>query len=151
MTARTYIPASDAMAGVRSVDPALTFTGFGPLPAVEATSHGGPWDRTGDVRTLTFSDGTTARETITSTGAPAHYSYRLDGLSNVLGRLVHHAESSWRFIPETEGSRWEWTFTFATKRYRTTLLRVAILPLWTRYMTRILARTVREVKTRFNV
>jgi hypothetical protein len=134
-----------------ALDPTRTLTGFGPLPAVITTTHHGSWQEAGDARTVTFSDGSTACEVITDHHAPDVYAYRLTKLSGVLGHLAQHADSAWHFTADGASTRCEWSFTFIAKPGRGTVIRLALLPVWTAYMRKVLRSTTTAVHSSPNV
>jgi hypothetical protein len=142
--------AKNVYRAIVALDPALTLTGYGLIPAVTTTTHQGSWQTVGDTRSVTFSDGSSAREVITTLQAPHIYAYRLTELTGVLGHLVQHADSSWNFTQEGASTHCEWNFTFTAKPRRAALIRFALLPIWTAYMRKVLQNTTEAVHKSLN-
>lgn len=60
------VPKEQAFCGIMPIDLSSIFTGFGPLPAVTGvTDQVGGWDAAGQTRSVTLSDGSSAKEEIT--------------------------------------------------------------------------------------
>ena len=78
---------------------------WGPVPGVTGTADlTGPWDTPGSERTVLLEDGSTAHEQVLTWERPERFEYRVDRLSNPLGRLVDHALGSWEFSATGRGS-----------------------------------------------
>ena len=110
---------------------------WGPIPAVVGTRDlTGPWDTPGSERTVVLDDGSTARERVLVWERPMRFEYRVDRLTNPLGRLVDHAIGSWEFSETGNGSSaFRWTYTFHTRRLPAALaLGVVVRTAWARYM-----------------
>lgn len=117
--------------------------GYGPLPAVVATSgQTAPWDQVGTSRTVHLADRTTAREAVTACEAPAYFAYRVSDITHpLLRRLVREADGQWWFTdaPPTADGRlatrvvWRYTFT-ARSRAAAVALRPIAAVLWRGYM-----------------
>lgn len=101
-------------------------TGYGPLPAVVATSErSGPWTEPGSMRVVHCADGSTAREQVTHHVAPSAFAYRVWGFSHpVLRMLAIEARGQWAFLGIDGSTRVEWTYTFVARH------RAAVGPLW---------------------
>lgn len=134
-----------------AVDLSKIFTGYLFLPAVvEVQNQTGPWDHVGVSRNPVFADGKGAFERITAYNPPTYFDYDVSKFTNVLGRLVHGAHGSWTFSSgksaDRETTLIEWTYAFNPRPLRGPIVRLAIAPIWRRYMRRALALTVREVE-----
>ncbi|MEJ2286832.1 MAG: hypothetical protein P8X85_24955 [Desulfobacterales bacterium] len=71
------------------IDLPLIFTGYGPLPAVNcAKKQTGGLNKAGQTRTVTLSDGSTARERLTKYDHPHYFSYTVSDFSGVLRFLT---------------------------------------------------------------
>ncbi len=124
--------------------------GYGPLPAVVATSgQTAPWDQVGASRTVHLADRTTAREAVTACEAPAYFAYRVSDITHpLLRRLARGATGQWWFTdaPPTADGRpatrvvWRYTFT-ARSRVASAALRPIAAVLWRGYMRVGLAAT----------
>jgi Polyketide cyclase / dehydrase and lipid transport len=77
----------------------------------------------------------TAHEQVLTWERPERFEYRVDRLSNPLGRLIDHALGSWEFSATERGSRFVWTYSFtSTRRLSAALLRPFTATTWARYM-----------------
>lgn len=109
---------------------------WGPVPAVVGTrENSGPWDTPGSRRTVVLGDGSTAREQVLVWERPARFEYRVDELTNPLGRLVDHAVGEWLFTAHGGSSSFQWTYTFHWSRPGAGIVLRAFVPTaWARYM-----------------
>ena len=122
---------------------------WGPVPGVRGTSgNTGPWDTPGSSRTVLLEDGSTARETVLRWERPATFAYRVEAMTNPLGRLVDHAHGRWEFTPMAGGgSRFAWTYRFTPRsRFAAPLIRVFVWAAWARYMAGCADRSVALAK-----
>jgi len=109
---------------------------WGPVPGVTGTAElTGPWDTPGSERTVLLEDGSSAHEQVLTWERPGRFEYRVDRLSNPLGRLVDHALGSWEFSATGRGSRFVWTYSFTSpRRLSAAPLRLFTATAWARYM-----------------
>jgi hypothetical protein len=109
---------------------------YGPIPGVRGTADNtGPWDTPGSSRTVLLEDGSTAREQVLAWERPRRFEYRVDRLSNPLGRLVDHAVGSWAFAENARGSEFTWMYAFVpAARPAAPVLRAFVALAWARYM-----------------
>jgi hypothetical protein len=124
------------------------FTGYGPLPAVARTSgESGVWDHVGATRTVELTDGSSAREEITSYDEPQHFGYRLSRFSGSLRFLISHVDGAWWFTEPVAGrTNIRWTYTFHPRAARALVARAAIGPLWSRYARQTLAMAIERAE-----
>ncbi len=117
---------------------------WGPVPGVAGTADlTGPWDTPGSERTVLLEDGSTAHEQVLTWERPERFEYRVDGLSNPLGRLIDHALGSWEFSATDRGSRFVWTYSFISRRrLSAALLRLFTATAWAGYMGQCADRCV---------
>lgn len=89
-------------------------TGYGPLPAVVATSGlTGPWSSVGSQRVTHLADGSTAREQVTHYERPGRFAYRIWEFDHpILKRLATSGRGDWTFEQLPQGTRVVWTYTF---------------------------------------
>jgi hypothetical protein len=89
-------------------------TGYGLLPAVVKTSgNTGPWDRPGSSRTVHLSDGTTAREEVTTYRRPEYFAYKTSEYTFALRFLATGATGEWwRMLPAWRHPGGHWVFRF---------------------------------------
>jgi hypothetical protein len=117
------------------IDLSLIFTGWGPFPAVRGVKNQtGAWDHAGASRNPDLSDGSTVNETLTEYTPGDSFAYELIDFTNVLGRITHGVRGELTFTPDHGGTVIRWTYEFKPKRGRSLLLRLALAPLWRRYM-----------------
>jgi len=118
-------------------------TGFGPVPAVVATSEqSGPWDVPGSRRTVHLADGSTAHERVTSCERPAGFGYTVDGFSGPVRHLAREGRGAWTFTAagaaETDV---RWTYTFEARSRAAALVLTPVVKLaWRGFMRRALER-----------
>lgn len=94
------------------------FTGYGPLPAVIKVCHQtGSWDAEGQTRTVVFSDGSTAQESLTCFEHPHHFAYSIEHFTGMLRFLVKGAHGEWWFekAPDQSTTAIRWRYTFLAK------------------------------------
>jgi hypothetical protein len=125
------------------------FRGFGPLPAVVATTdQTGEWDHVGVSRVVKLSDGRKVNERITAYDPPRYFAYRVGPFeAGPLRRLIVDAHGEWWFTardPATTAIRW--TYTFRPRRYATPVVRLLIAPLWRGYAKRVIALAIDQVE-----
>jgi carbon monoxide dehydrogenase subunit G len=85
------------------------FTGFGPIPAVEAITLHAPL-AVGSTRELRNGDGSRLLERVTALQAPQHHAYTLTGLRPPLAWLARAGHADWRFVPTAGGTRVRWRY-----------------------------------------
>lgn len=126
------------------VDVATVFTGRGILPAIDAVTNGpSGWTGPGSTRTLSFSDGGTAREHLTDYQPAVRYGYDITNFTNVLRFLVSGARCEWHYRPDGKGgTAIQWQFAFHPLPGRRGIVRVVLAPRWKRYMDEILRRVI---------
>lgn len=98
---------------VATIDIKRVFTGHGFLPAVVATGDVvGEWPSAGANRKVVFSDGSKARERITSFDFP-FFVHTIKFESGPYSQAVDHIDGFWSFYGISDGAtsiRWEYTF-----------------------------------------
>jgi len=100
------------------IDLRLIFTGYGPLPAVSGVQNQtGGWNEAGQTRTVTLSDGSTARELLTKYNHPHYFSYTVSDFSGVLRFLTVSANGEWWFEtnPSSGATYVKWSYTFNSR------------------------------------
>ena len=121
-------------------------TGYGPLPAVVATSDTtGPWDRPGSARVVHLADGSTLREQVTAYRRPGYFSYRVWAFDNpVINSLASGGRGEWIFTDVPGGTHVRWTYAFKRRSVLAGVpLSLVIHTLWRGYMDVCLANTRR--------
>lgn len=130
------------------IDLSLVFGGWGPFPGVRgASNQTGAWDHVGASRNPDLTDGSTATETLVEYTVGHSFAYELTGFTNALGRLVRGVRGEWTFTPDGEGTLIRWTYEFKPRPGCWALIRLALAPLWRRYMVCGLAATVSAVES----
>lgn len=143
-------PMKDAFGHIGPIDLTTIFTGYGPLPAVSGTrDQTGRWDTAGRSRTVLFSDGASARESLTGYEFPRRFAYHLDGFTGVLGLLASEAQGEWDFQQSPDGTATTvvWRYEFVSRnRWLAPVLKLFVNSLWSGYMLRALSLTKDQVE-----
>ncbi|WP_431095420.1 SRPBCC family protein [Polaromonas aquatica] len=132
------------------IDLTTIFTGFGPLPSVTGSlNQTGPWDAAGRSRTVVFSDGSSARETLTNYEYPSRFAYRITEFTGVLRFLATEARGEWWFesVPGRSATSVRWRYEFIS---RSILLKPLVSlftrSLWRGYMRKALYLSKAQVE-----
>ena len=132
---RTGLAPRRAFEIIAPIDLSLIFKGWGPFPAVRGVKNQtADWDHVGPSRHPELSDGSTATETLTEYTRGQSFAYELVDFTNMLGKLVHGIRGEWTFTPDGNGTVIRWTYEFKPLPRREGLVRIAVAPLWRRYM-----------------
>ena len=153
-TAQTTINAARAQAfgHIVPIDLSSIFTGFGPLPSVLRTlDETGPWDSAGRSRTVVFSDGSSATESLTGYDFPNSFEYRITGFTGVLKYLATEAQGKWWFESTAEpGTTVRWRYEFVSRfALFTPLVSLFTKQLWRGYMGKALNLSKTQVEAEF--
>jgi hypothetical protein len=102
------------------------------VAGVAGTEQRSTWgaDGIGQERTIRFTDGATARETLTELARPHHFSYRLDAFTGLLKPLLGHVEGRWSFAPAGTGTRVTWSWDVTPASSAASLAMPALRTLW---------------------
>lgn len=135
-------PKAKAFRHIVPIDLASIFTGYGPLPSVaETRNQTGPWNAAGRSRTVVFSDGSSAMETLTAYDDANRFSYRITGFTGVLRFLASEARGEWWFKSTSTGQAtlvtWRYEFVGRSKWLKP-LVSLFTKRLWRGYMERAL-------------
>jgi hypothetical protein len=132
------------------IDLTSIFTGYGPLPAVTGVQNQtGAWNAAGQTRTVTFSDGSSAREQLTKYEHPHYFSYMLSDFSGVLGFLSMSANGAWWFEtnPSTGTTLIKWSYVFnARSLFTGPILWLITNFLWRGYMHKALMLSKSQIE-----
>jgi hypothetical protein len=151
-TVSTTIDASieDAFRQIVPIDLRSIFTGHGPLPSVTQTrDQSGAWDAAGRTRTVVFSDGSTARESLTAYESPHRFAYTIDRFTGVLRLLASEARGEWWFerVPGRNATAIRWRYEFVSKsKLLKPLVGLFTRLLWRGYMSKALALSKAQVE-----
>lgn len=132
------------------IDLASIFTGYGPLPSIRETlKETGPWDAAGQSRTVVFSDGSSASETLTSYEYPSRFAYRITDFTGVLRFLAIEARGEWWFESVAGGNatsvRWRYEF-ISRSAILKPLVSLFTRSLWRGYMGKALRLSRAQVE-----
>jgi hypothetical protein len=140
------VSAQQVFHAVVPIDLSLTFTGWGPLPALTGVKdQTGAWDHVGAHRRPQFSDGGEAFEEITSYDAPRYFDYQISGFTNAMKRFVARVKGSWLFTDTPAGTEIVWTYTFYPLPRRRLAVRF-LAAVYVFYMRKAMRLTVQEVQ-----
>lgn len=141
--ARSSLTPRRALEVIGPIDLPATWAGWGPFPAIVGVQdQTGGWDAVGQSRHPQLGDGSTVTETIVEFTDGVGFAYELTGFTNVFNRLIKGVRGEWAFTSDGTGSYIRWTWEFRARFGRRPLVAGVIVPLWTRYMRRIIAATV---------
>ncbi|MEO8388415.1 SRPBCC family protein [Polaromonas sp.] len=143
-------PKEKAFLHIVPIDLASIFTGYGPLPSVtETLKQTGPWDAAGRSRTVVFSDGSSAEETLTSYEYPNRFTYRITEFTGVLRLLASEARGEWWFesVPGRSATSVRWRYEFISRsKILKPLVSLFTRSLWRGYMGKALRLSKAQVE-----
>ncbi|WP_411880844.1 SRPBCC family protein [Polaromonas sp. YR568] len=152
VTTSIEAPAEKAFLHIVPIALASIFTGYGPLPSVTGTlDETGPWDAAGRSRTVVFSDGSSARETLVSYEYPSRFAYRITGFTGVLRFLASEAHGEWWFesVPGRSATSVRWRYEFISRSgILKPLVGLFTRTLWRGYMGKALRLARAQVEAR---
>ena len=129
-------------------DPSRMFQPVGGLPGVAAVRFDvGSWRNLGDARTITLTDGSTAREELTAVAPPHSFTYTVSAYTSILRLLVVRGESTFRCIPAKNGGTeiiWSYAYTPQSVLVQPLVWLIRVL-LWERYMTAAMNRMMSDI------
>jgi hypothetical protein len=129
-------------------DATRIFRPVGGLPGVAAVRfHAGSWGQTGDSRTITLTDGSSAREALTAVAAPHAFTYTVNAYTSVLRLLVTRGESTFRCSPASHGGtdiHWTYAYTPRSAFVRPLVWLIRVF-LWERYMKAAFNRLLSDI------
>jgi hypothetical protein len=108
------VPRTELFAWMGPLELSRILLGYGPLPAVTATSdQTRPWPQVGSARTVHLADGSSAREEITAAETPSFFAYHVGDFTSAVRHLTNGARGRWWFddvAGDATHVRWEYTF-----------------------------------------
>jgi hypothetical protein len=132
------------------IDLASIFTGYGPLPSVTGTQNQtGAWDAAGQTRTVTLSDGSPARELLTSYEYPHYLSYTVSGFTGALRLFTTSANGEWWFDtnPSSSATSVKWRYAFNSRSvFAAPILWLIANFLWRGYMRKALMLSKAQIE-----
>jgi hypothetical protein len=144
------VPREQAFLGIVPIDLRSIFTGFGPLPTVTGvTDQVGGWDATGQTRSVTLSDGSSAKEEITGYKNPHYFSYTVSGFTGIFRFLTTSANGEWWFEPVLEGKTLiKWRYAYHSRNVAAiSLLWLIVNVFWRGYMKKALSLSKRQIES----
>lgn len=144
--ARSPLPPAELLERIAAFPIPEMFVGWRMFPAVTAVDDA-VWDHVGATRVHRLADGGEVTETMVEYTAGHGFAYELIGFTDVFGRLVHGVRGEWSFAPDGTGSIARWTWEFAPRPLRRTLMALVVGPLWERYMRRMITAVTATVST----
>jgi hypothetical protein len=142
--ARSPLPPAVLLERVAAFPIPEMFVGWRVFPAVMSVDEV-DWDRVGASRVHRLADGGSVTETMIEWTTGRGFAYELLGFTDVFGRLVHGVRGEWSVSPDGSGSIARWTWEFAPRRFRRTLMALVVGPLWEAYMRRMITAVAAEV------
>jgi hypothetical protein len=143
-------PTEVAFKHIVPIDLPSIFTGYGPLPSVIRTrDQTGSWDAAGRSRTVEFSDGSSARESLTGYEYPNRFTYRIDRFTGVLRFLATEALGEWTFerVPGSHSTKVRWSYEFVSRaKILQPLVGLFTQKLWRGYMSNALSLSKAQVE-----
>ncbi|HEX5738315.1 MAG TPA: SRPBCC family protein, partial [Hydrogenophaga sp.] len=107
------------------------------------------WDAAGRSRTVVFSDGSSATESLTGYDFPHGFTYRITGFTGVLRYLASEAKGQWWFESGaragTTSVRWRYEFV-SRHQWLRPLVSLFTRHLWRGYMQRALHLSKNQVE-----
>ena len=141
--ARSALPPARALRAIAALPLPDVFLRWGPFPGVDAVDgQTGAWNEPGRSRRPRFTDGGTAVETLVEYTPGSSFAYELRGFTDVFGRLVEGVRGEWTFTPDGDGSVVRWTWEFKPSARSRALLAAVVVPLYRRYMQRVIDLSV---------
>ncbi|MFM2308357.1 MAG: hypothetical protein RLY87_477 [Chloroflexota bacterium] len=148
VTRRVALHPDAVFAHLLGCDPTRMFHPVGGLPGVAAVRlNGGSWRHQGDARTITLTDGSTAREELTAVAPPHSFTYTVSAYTSILRLLVVRGESTFRCIPAKNGGTeivWTYAYTPQSVWVQPLVWLIRVL-LWERYMTAAMNRMMSDI------
>jgi hypothetical protein len=144
------VPKERAFRGIAPIDLRSIFTGFGPLPAVTGVADQvGEWDATGQTRSVTLSDGSSAKEEITGYENPHYFSYMVSRFTGVFRFITTSANGEWWFEPVSEAkTHIKWRYAYNSRSVvAIPLLWLIVNVLWRGYMKKALSLSKRQIES----
>ena len=122
------------------IDLSHIFKKYRYLPGVVSTSVTDKWRTPGLSRTVSFSDGSSARETLISVTEPDEFSYKIDSFTSVLRLLAREIHGTWEFTTNTDGhTAITWTYEIIpTNTVASLVLRAIVIKDIRRFLERAL-------------
>ena len=142
--ARSPLPPAVALERMAAYPIPEMFVGWRMFPAVTSVDDVA-WDHVGAARVHRLGDGGEVTETMIEWTAGRGFAYELIGFTDVFGKLVHGVRGEWSVSPDGDGSILRWTWEFAPRPFRRTLMALVVGPLWEAYMRRMITTVTAAV------
>lgn len=134
-------------AAALALDPAKIVRKRGLIPGVRAVAgRTAAWSETGQTRTLTLSDGSTAVEKLVALD-PDGYRYRITDFSGPFRFIVKEANARFAVAPRGDGSMLTWTYEFTPKgSLAAAILSFLVDSQWNGFMDAALQRLKEDIE-----
>lgn len=142
--ARSPLPPAVLLERIAAYPIPEMFVGWRMFPAVTSVDEVA-WDHVGASRVHRLADGGQVTETMIEWTAGRGFAYELIGFTDVFGKLVHGVRGEWSVSPDGDGSIVRWTWEFAPRPLRRTLMAVVVAPLWAMYSRRMITTVTAAV------
>lgn len=142
--ARSPLPPAELLDRIAAYPIPDMFVGWRVFPAVRSVDDES-WDHVGASRVHHLADGGTVTETMTEYTAGVTFAYELVDFTDVFGWLVDGVRGEWSVSPDGSGSIARWTWEFAPRPFRRTLMALVVAPLWTIYARRMITAVTAAV------
>jgi hypothetical protein len=142
--ARSALPPAVLVERIAAFPVPEMFVGWRVFPAVTSVDDVA-WDHVGAARLHRLADGGTVMETMIEYTPGVGFAYELVRFTDVFGKLVHGVRGEWSVSPDGSGSIARWTWEFAPRPFRRTLMALVVGPLWEAYMRRMITAVTAAV------
>ena len=147
---RSRLTPADSMNFIAPIDLSTIFHPVAPFPGVSGVANQTEaWDHAGPSRNPQFTDGSQASEQLIEYTSGSSFAYQLTGFTNVLSKLAVGVRGEWTFTPDGMGTLIRWSYEFKALPGRRWIIAGPFKPLWRRYMTAALARSVEASESHF--
>jgi hypothetical protein len=147
---RSRLTPADSMSFIAPVDLSTIFHPVAPFPGVSSVANQTEaWDHAGPSRNPQFTDGSQVTEQLIEYTPGSSFAYQLTGFTNALSKLAVGVRGEWTFTPDGTGTLIRWSYEFKPLPGRGWIIAGPFKPLWRRYMTAALSRSVEASESHF--
>ena len=148
---RSRLAPAESMSVIAPVDLSTIFHSVAPFPGVSGVANQtAAWDHAGPSRNPQFTDGSQATEQLIEYTSGSSFAYQLTGFTNALSRLAVGVRGEWTFTADGTGTLIRWSYEFKPLPGRRWIVAGPFKPLWRRYMTVALARSIETSEAQFS-
>lgn len=117
------------------------------LPGVVRTDENQRWFRPGLIRTVYFTDVTTAQEQLLTVDAPTSFTYKITRFTGITRFLVSEINGSWQFSSNGVSTDIVWTYSLACRQFIAyTIARIFVAPMLRSYLNKALRVLQRDLE-----